>query len=188
MLTPTANMFSPTDSQVSKRTNRKWNYEEDVVLVSYMVDLRNIGSYNADIGFKAGYLLELKRMLAKKLPNANIKDKPHIKSKIKTLKKEWAIVYDMVKGDNTSGFGWDSERNIVTAEDSIWKSYLISHKDAAPFRTRRFHFFNELCEIYRKDRAIGKDAQSAVDIVEEIQNEGNDNSFDVGSTDEYHTQ
>ncbi|XVF56131.1 hypothetical protein PTKIN_Ptkin06aG0092400 [Pterospermum kingtungense] len=53
-----------------------------------MVDLRNIGSYiyNADTGFKAGYLLELERMLAKKLPNANIKGKPHIESRIKTLK------------------------------------------------------------------------------------------------------
>ncbi|XVF83706.1 hypothetical protein PTKIN_Ptkin16aG0512600 [Pterospermum kingtungense] len=171
-------MSSPNDSQVSKRTNRKWNYEEDVALVSCVVDLRNIGSYNADTGFQAGYLLELERMLAKKLPNANIKGKPHIESRIKTLKKEWAIVYDMVKGDNTGGFGWDSERNMVTAEDS----------DAAPFRTRRFHFFNELCEIYGKDRATGKDAQSAADIVEEIQNEDNDNSLDVGSADEWNTQ
>ncbi|XVF55695.1 hypothetical protein PTKIN_Ptkin06aG0057700 [Pterospermum kingtungense] len=70
-----------------------------------MVDLRNIRSYNADTGFKAEYLLELERMLARKLTNANIKEKPHMKSRIKTLKKEWATVYDMVKGDNTSGFG-----------------------------------------------------------------------------------
>ncbi|XVF66050.1 hypothetical protein PTKIN_Ptkin10aG0002700 [Pterospermum kingtungense] len=128
-------MSSPNDSQVSKRTNRKWNYEEDVALVSCMVDLRNIGSYNADTGFKA-----------------------------------------------------DSEKNMVTAEDSVWQSYLISHKDTAPFRTKRFHFFNELCEIYGKDRATGKDAQSATDIVEEIQNKDNDNSPDVGSADEWNTQ
>ncbi|XVF65853.1 hypothetical protein PTKIN_Ptkin09bG0284400 [Pterospermum kingtungense] len=179
---------SAVDSQLSKRTNRKWNYEEDVALVSCMVDLRNIGSYNADTGFKAGYLLELERMLGKKIPNANIKGKPHIESRIKTLKKDWAIVYDMVNGDHTSGFGWDSERNMVTAEDSVWESYLISHKDAAPFRTRRFHFFNELCEIYAKDHATGKDAQTAADILEEIQTEGIHGSPSVGLEDEFHSQ
>lgn len=61
-----------------------------------------------------------------------------------------------------------------------------SHKDAAPFRTRRFHFFDELCEIYTKDRTAGKDAQTAADIVEEIQNEGNDGSPNVGFEDEHH--
>ncbi|XVF75085.1 hypothetical protein PTKIN_Ptkin13bG0159900 [Pterospermum kingtungense] len=76
------------DAQVLKRTNRKWNYEEDVVLMSCMVDLRNIGSNNANTGFKTGYLLELERMLARKLPNANIKSKPHIESRIKTLKND----------------------------------------------------------------------------------------------------
>ncbi|XVF56130.1 hypothetical protein PTKIN_Ptkin06aG0092300 [Pterospermum kingtungense] len=91
----------------------------------------------------------------------------------------------MVKRDNTSGFGWDRERNIVIVEDSVWQSYLI---DVAPFRIRRFHFFNELCEIYGKDHATRKNAQSGADIVEEIQNKGNDGSSDIGSTNEYHTQ
>ncbi|XVF69710.1 hypothetical protein PTKIN_Ptkin11bG0104000 [Pterospermum kingtungense] len=171
---------SAVNSQLSKRTNKKWNYEENVALVSCMVDLRNIGSYNVDTGFKAGYLLEMERMLAKKLPNANIKGKPHIESRIKTLKKDWAIVYDMVNGDHTSGFGWDSERNMVTVKDSIWESYLISHKDATPFRTRRFHFFYELCKIYAKNRATGKDAQTAAYILEEIQIEGEKLSQCVG--------
>ncbi|XVF77993.1 hypothetical protein PTKIN_Ptkin14bG0092600 [Pterospermum kingtungense] len=174
---------SAVDSQASKRTNRKWSYDEDVLLVSSMVDLHNIGSYNADTGFKAGYLNELERMLTRKLPNANIKAKPHIESRIRTLKKDWAIVYDMVKGDNTSGFGWDSQRNMVTAEESVWESYLSSHKDAAPFRTRSFHFFNELSQIYAKDRATGKDAQTAADIIEEIHIAGNDEGNDERNTD-----
>ncbi|XVF56341.1 hypothetical protein PTKIN_Ptkin06aG0112000 [Pterospermum kingtungense] len=99
------------DSQFSKRTNRKWSYDEDVLLASSMVNLHNIGSYN-------------------------------------------------------------------------------SHKDAAPFRTRSFHFFNELCQIYAKDRASGKDAQTAVDIIEEIQTEGNDELNDgrnIDFEDEGHT-
>ncbi|MBA0683752.1 hypothetical protein Goari_025383 [Gossypium aridum] len=38
-----------------------------------MVDLYNVGTYNTDTGFKAGYLNELERM-------------------IKTLKRDWATV------------------------------------------------------------------------------------------------
>ncbi|XVF85174.1 hypothetical protein PTKIN_Ptkin17bG0097300 [Pterospermum kingtungense] len=126
-------------------------------------------------------------MLVRKLPNANIKAKLHIESRIKTLKKDWAIVYDMVKRDNTSGFGWENQRNMVTARESVWKSYL---SDVASFRTRSFHFFNELCQIYAKDRAIRKDAQTAADIIAEIQIEGNDEGNGGRNTDfedEYHT-
>ncbi|MFQ6663538.1 hypothetical protein Gotur_031032 [Gossypium turneri] len=34
----------------------KWVPEEDAALVSYMVDLHNVGTFNADTGFKVGYL------------------------------------------------------------------------------------------------------------------------------------
>ncbi|XVF80661.1 hypothetical protein PTKIN_Ptkin15bG0092000 [Pterospermum kingtungense] len=40
----------PVDSQTSKRTIRKWSFEEDVVLVSRMVDLHNIRTHNVDTG------------------------------------------------------------------------------------------------------------------------------------------
>ncbi|XVF63723.1 hypothetical protein PTKIN_Ptkin09bG0108900 [Pterospermum kingtungense] len=182
----------PVDSQTSKRTIRKWSFEEDVVLVQCMVDLHNIGTHNADTGFKTGYLLELERMVAKKLPNANIKAKPHIESRIKTLKKDWSIIFDMVQGNCTSGFGWDSQKNMVTAEDAVWESYLSSHKDASQFRTRSFCFYNELSQIYAKDRATGQDAQTAADILEDIAleenaeiNEGteHESQFEFGSDD-----
>ena len=80
-------LSTANDSQSSKRTVRKWSYDEDVMLVSCMVDLHNIENYNVDIGFKTGYLLELERMMVIKLPNAYIKGKPHIESRIKMLKK-----------------------------------------------------------------------------------------------------
>ncbi|PKI40621.1 hypothetical protein CRG98_038970 [Punica granatum] len=56
-------------SQVSKSSKRKWTLAEDAVLVSCMIDLRNMGIHNADTGFKSGYLPELEKMLLEKLPN-----------------------------------------------------------------------------------------------------------------------
>ncbi|MFQ6670585.1 hypothetical protein Gotur_035448 [Gossypium turneri] len=104
-----------------------------------MVDLHNIGTFNVDTGFKAGYLNELKIMLEKVLPHAMLKAKPNLESRIRTLKRDWAIVYDMLSGKDNSGF-------------------------------------DQLTAIYVKDRATGKDAQSTVDIIEEI------NTKDIATT------
>ncbi|KAJ8898700.1 hypothetical protein K2173_004734 [Erythroxylum novogranatense] len=144
------NSPSTIDSQSSQGTKRKWNYDEYVVLNSCMVDLHKARMYNTDTRFKAGYLNKLEKMVATKLPNSNLKIRSHIESRIKTLKKEWIIVYDMVRKD-TSGFGWDTERKMVTVEDH-------RHKDAAQFRRKSFPFCNELIRIYGEDRATRNDA------------------------------
>ncbi|MFQ6643272.1 hypothetical protein Gotur_018240 [Gossypium turneri] len=123
--------------------------EEDAALVSCMVDLHNIGTFNADTGFKAGYLNELKKMLENFLPNAMLKAKPNIESRIRILKRDWSIVYDMLNGKNNSGFGWDEHRQLVVAEDA-------SYKEASQFKHRSFPYYDQLTTIYAKDRAIGK--------------------------------
>ncbi|KAG8483405.1 hypothetical protein CXB51_022246 [Gossypium anomalum] len=121
---------SSVSSQNSRGTKRKWVLEEDVALVACMVDLHNVGTFNADTGFKAGYLNELEKN-------------------------------DMLSGKNNSDFGWDEYRQLVVAEDA-------SHKKAAQFRHWSFSYYDQLTAIYAKDRAIGKDAQTAADIIEEI--------------------
>ncbi|MFQ6657489.1 hypothetical protein Gotur_027135, partial [Gossypium turneri] len=74
----------------------KWVLEEDVALVSCMVDLHNVGTFNIDTRFKASYLNELEKMLEKVLPHTMLKAKPNLESMIRTLKRDWAIVYDML--------------------------------------------------------------------------------------------
>ncbi|PPD77685.1 hypothetical protein GOBAR_DD25390 [Gossypium barbadense] len=115
---------SNASSQASRGSKRKWVPEEDAALVSCMVDLHNVGTFNADTGFKAGYLNELERMLQTVLLNAMLKAKPNIESRVRLLKREWSIVYDMLNGQNNSGFGWDEHRQLVVAEDTVWESYL----------------------------------------------------------------
>ncbi|MBA0864580.1 hypothetical protein Goshw_004396 [Gossypium schwendimanii] len=93
-----------------------------------MVDLQNVGTFNANTRFKVGYLNRLERMLEKVLPNAMLKAKPNLESRIRTLKRDWAIVYNMLSGKDNSGFGWDEHRQLVIAEDVVWNSYISSHK------------------------------------------------------------
>ncbi|MFQ6663784.1 hypothetical protein Gotur_031166 [Gossypium turneri] len=110
-----------------------------------MVDLHNVGTFNADTG-------------------------PNIESRIRLLKRDWPIVYDMLNGQNNSGFGWDEHRQLVVAEDA-------SHKEAGQFRHRSFSYYHQLTAIYARDRATEKHAQTAADVIEEI------NVQDVPTTD-----
>ncbi|GAB4829296.1 hypothetical protein Ancab_018964 [Ancistrocladus abbreviatus] len=129
---------------MGENTRRKWEFNEDVALVSCMIDFHNIGTYNAESGFKPG---------------------------IKTLKRDWSIIYYMVYGKNTSGFGWDDNRKMVVAEAHVWDAYVAVHREAIPFRKKAFPHFIDLCLIYAKDRATGVNAQTVDDVFEEIQQE-----------------
>ncbi|PPD79091.1 hypothetical protein GOBAR_DD23978 [Gossypium barbadense] len=164
-------------SQSSRGTKRKWVPEEDAALVSCMVDLYNVGTFNADTGFKASYLNELEKNVREALPNAMLKARPNIESRIRLLKRDWSIVYDMLNGQNNSGFGWDDHRQVIVAEDAVWDSYLKSHKETGQFKHCSFPYYDQLTAIYAKDRATGKDAQTAADVLEEI------NAEDVPSAD-----
>ncbi|PPD77367.1 hypothetical protein GOBAR_DD25706 [Gossypium barbadense] len=149
---------SSVSSQNSRGTKRKWVLEEEVVLVACMVDLHNVGTFNVDKGFKASYLNELEKMLEKFLPYAMLKAKPNLESRIRTLKMDWSIVYDMLSEKNNSGFVRDEHRQLIVAENVVWNSYINSHKEANQFKHCSFPYYGQLTTIYAKDRATRKDA------------------------------
>ncbi|KAL1121652.1 hypothetical protein V6Z11_D01G247200 [Gossypium hirsutum] len=116
-----------------------------------MVDLHNVGTFNADTRFKAGYLNELEKMLEKVLPNAMLKAKRNLESRIRTLKRDLSIVYDMLSGKSNSGFGWDKHWQLVVAEDALWNSYINSHKEAGQFKHRSFSYYGTTyCHICKR--------------------------------------
>ncbi|MFQ6646621.1 hypothetical protein Gotur_020030 [Gossypium turneri] len=53
-------------------------------------------------------------MLEKTLPNAMLKARPNIESRIRLLKRDWSIVYDMLNGQNNSGF---DQLTVIYARD-----------------------------------------------------------------------
>ncbi|MFQ6636667.1 hypothetical protein Gotur_013268 [Gossypium turneri] len=83
-----------------------------------------------------------------------LKARPNIESRIRLLKRDWSIVYDMLNGQNNSGFGWDEHRQLVVAEDAVWNSYLNSHKEVSQFRHRSFPYYDQLTAIYARDRDV----------------------------------
>ncbi|KAA8538094.1 hypothetical protein F0562_027702 [Nyssa sinensis] len=135
----------------------------------------NSENHRANNGFKPGFYNAVERELNVKLPGVGIKAKPHIESRIKTMKKDFNIVYDMLYGPNTSGFGWDNDKKCVVAEPLVWEEYIESHKGATMFKNKSLPHFEELLIIFGKDRATGRNVQTVADVVEELDKEGAEN-------------
>ncbi|KAA8549757.1 hypothetical protein F0562_001225 [Nyssa sinensis] len=142
-----------------------------------MFHVVNTGNHRANNGFKPGFYNVVERELNVKLPGVRIGVKPHIESRIKTMKKDFNIVYDMFYGPNTSGFGWDNDKKCVVSEPPVWEEYI---KGATMFKNKSLPHFEELLIIFGKDRATGKNAQTAANVVEELDKEGVENETKTG--------
>ncbi|MBA0776631.1 hypothetical protein Gotri_011596 [Gossypium trilobum] len=51
-----------------------------------------------------------------------LKAKPNFELRIRRLKRDWAIIYDMLTGKDNSDFSWDEYRQLVVAKDVVWNS------------------------------------------------------------------
>ncbi|XVE74505.1 hypothetical protein DITRI_Ditri12bG0022500 [Diplodiscus trichospermus] len=164
-------------SSKSKKERRKWTIFEDENLVEALLDVHNNGKYTSENELKPSYLQAVEELLKVSLLNSGIKARPHIESRRKSLKKDWATIHDMLNGINhsSSGFGFDFERKMVTVKDDVWEAYVKSHSEAAAWKNKTFPYYEDCCTIFGKDRATGKDTFSTVDMQEEIEIEENQN-------------
>lgn len=94
---------------------RKWTIEEEIKLVQALLEHYNEGHDKQETRLQPGYLKILEVKLSKTLPNAGIKAKPHIKSRLKTLKNDFQVIHALLCGPHKSGFGWDNVRKCVVS-------------------------------------------------------------------------
>ncbi|KAK0585181.1 hypothetical protein LWI29_024345 [Acer saccharum] len=127
------------------QNKRFWTEEEDNKLIEPLLELNNNGRFKAEGSFKPGHLKELEKKLHEKLPRYDLLAKPHIESRMKTLKTHFHIVHDMLTGSNCSGFGWDIEKKTVTAEKPVWDAYIQKQR-----KTKRY---GDLAEALTKSTA-----------------------------------
>ncbi|KAF4395888.1 hypothetical protein G4B88_028058 [Cannabis sativa] len=129
------------------------------------MELNNKEKFKAERNFKPGHLRAIE-MKKERMPGCDIQAKPHIESRMKTLKTHFQIVHEMLTGPFCSG-----NRKTVIAEKSVWEAYLQSHKEAAPFKIKSFPWYDNLCAVFGKDRATEKHAEIVTDVFEELEAE-----------------
>ncbi|MFQ6645873.1 hypothetical protein Gotur_019380 [Gossypium turneri] len=69
--------------------------------------------------------------------------------------------------------------NLESRIRTLKRDWSINHKETIQFKHGSFPYYDQLTATYVKDRATGKDAQTATDIIEEIDVE------DVATTNTY---
>ncbi|KAK0571244.1 hypothetical protein LWI29_013056 [Acer saccharum] len=169
---------SQTNEQDRRACRHIWTKEEEETILSIMDEIVANGG-RADCGsFKAGTLKIIESRLTNILPNCGLKASPHIESKVKTWKKDYRVVYDMI---NTSGFGWNNVRKCVEVDSNeAWHSYVQHHKQAKGWRDKPFPLYERLAYIFGKDRATGKTAYAPKNLAADVEEDDNfDNEVEM---------
>ncbi|TXG69377.1 hypothetical protein EZV62_004312 [Acer yangbiense] len=172
---------SQTNEQDKRACRRIWTKEEEETLLSIINEIVANGG-RADYGsFKAGNLKIIESHLANILPNCGLKASPHIESKVKTWKKDYGVVYDMI---NTSGFGWNNVRKCVEVDSNeAWHSYVQHHKQVKRWRDKPFPLYERLTYIFGKDRVTGKIAYTPENLAADVEENDNfDNEVEMPGT------
>ncbi|KAJ9693416.1 hypothetical protein PVL29_012264 [Vitis rotundifolia] len=177
-------MDSTSSGQIRERGRNKrvWTPNKDEKLVECLVELCVSGKVKCDNGFKPRAFLQVEKMLEEKLPNNGLKVSPHIELCVKTLKKQFNAIMDMLT--HGSGFSWDNAKKMVLCDQDVFEGwvkvniftifpilYFYSttswHKYANGLRLKPLPHFDDLSLVFGKDRANGKGAMSAANILEE---------------------
>jgi len=69
------------------------------------------------------------------------------------MKKEYDIFITI---KNNSGFGWDSEKGVPTAPESVWDAYIKAHPEGERFRHRGLVHYAVLDELCANRSATGE--------------------------------
>ncbi|XVF72578.1 hypothetical protein PTKIN_Ptkin12aG0132200 [Pterospermum kingtungense] len=135
----------------------QWSKDEDAILVQCLHVLAEDPRWKGDNGtFKVGYLAQLEKMIETKLPEAQLKANPHIESRVKTLKKQYNAIFEMLTIG--SGFGWNDVDKCLTASKT--------HPNAKGLKNKPFSHFDDFVIIFGRDRATRARAETAADAIE----------------------
>ncbi|KAL2933368.1 hypothetical protein RDABS01_016487 [Bienertia sinuspersici] len=154
-------------STSDKNAPRRWTREEDELLVKLLVDMNSEGNG--------------KSMVVSKVMHESGFKASNIDSRLSYLKKKFnALLKIKNKG---SGFGWDDNLKMVTGDRKLFEEWSKSHKEAKGMFRKPFPLFDDLEEIYAKDRATGlKSAMPADRDDEDLSHNATKNPTEVSSS------
>ncbi|XVF54752.1 hypothetical protein PTKIN_Ptkin05aG0206600 [Pterospermum kingtungense] len=113
-------------------------------------------------------------MIETRLLQLKLKAKPYIESRVKTLKRQYNVIAEMLALG--SGFGWDDVEKCLTASKDVFDDWVRSHPNAKGLRNKAFPHYDECAAIFGRDKATGLGAETAADAVEKIGDSVDDDS------------
>ncbi|GAV80076.1 Myb_DNA-bind_3 domain-containing protein [Cephalotus follicularis] len=166
----------------SDRTRTYWTPPMDRYFINLLLD-------QVDKGNKVGQTF-LTQAWMDMVTSFNAKfrshyDKDVLKNRYKHLRRHYNEIRTLLAH---SQFQWDETRQMVTAEDSVWDSYIEEHPDARSYRVKTVPSYHKLCVIFgeessdRRFNRLSFDADPTGEIPVLMTGEHN-NEYSAASTD-----
>ncbi|CAN1781852.1 hypothetical protein LINPERHAP1_LOCUS15583 [Linum perenne] len=101
-----------------------------------------------------------------KIRGCTLKADPHIKSKHLFFKDKFLAQLEL---KNVSDFRWDDFRGCVFVDDDMFAEYVKHHPKARGLNKKALPYWDQLCLIFGKSRALGADVVHIADAVSVFQ-------------------
>ncbi|XP_073153931.1 uncharacterized protein At2g29880-like [Henckelia pumila] len=127
----------------------------DEFLLDFLLEQKNQGQ-KPDRNFsQAAYNAAIEAINSKFTMKVN---KDNVQNRLKTLKRKMTIALEVFK--RGSGFGWNDITKQIEAPEEVCDALIKVYPDAKHVRNIAIPYFPVLREIFEKDRANGKGAET----------------------------
>ena len=127
----------------------KWNNELIDLLLECMMSEKNKGNFTSAGFKKASWTTITESFNTDRTPKFTV---DVLQNKADGLKADWTVWKEL---KNQSGFGFDIETGLVTANDAVWAAYITSHPKAAKFRKLVLRGVIEMEKLWEGKAATG---------------------------------
>ena len=117
-------MDSTSSGQIrgGERNKRMCTPSEDERLVEPLIEIFVLRKIKCDNGFKLRTILQVEKLLKENLLNSGLKASPYMESCVKTLKRQFNVIIDMLT--HGSGFLWDYEKKTIFCDQDIFEGWI----------------------------------------------------------------
>ncbi|KAL4337663.1 hypothetical protein HN51_047796 [Arachis hypogaea] len=147
-------MASQGDTSI--KDNLRWTEEIDAAFLDALIEECSKGNRVEGTFTTTAYDNVLATL---KASFGNHLRKDNLKNRLKTLKDHFGVCYDLFH--NLSGFSWNPETKLFTAEPEVWADLIKARPDAKKWMRTPIKHYDKLYFIYGQDRATGNIAGSA---------------------------
>nr|GEU29810.1 hypothetical protein [Tanacetum cinerariifolium] len=142
-----------------------WTHQMDNAFIEAMHKEKENGN-KLDGSFTSQAYINMVEELSKSL-KLKIR-KVHLQNRLKTLKAHFTQYNDIFRGVSLSGFSWDPITKLMDAEDEVCEALIKEKPEAAKLRTKPIRHYNEMLDLFAKDRATGSNQNNTKEQKEKV--------------------